>query len=210
MTTPQVLREVLSPALVRGVGYALLHSLWQGGVLALLLAAVLPLLRRHRAEVRYAVSAGALVLLLLAVGSTFGYYYETEPTATEQALTGLSLRQQVVMAHLEAFQTGQPAEPVSLLPALARQVEPYLPLLVTAWLLGFMLMSGRLAGGLVYTNRLRRTGTQALGAEWQRRLAELAQRAGVRQPVALLESARVAGPLVLGTCAQLFCCPWAR
>ncbi|RZL08376.1 MAG: hypothetical protein EOO62_15420, partial [Hymenobacter sp.] len=75
-----LLNEMVSPALVRGVGYALLHSLWQGGVLALLLAGVLPLLRRHRAEVRYAASAAALGTLVLAVGLTFGYYYQTTPT----------------------------------------------------------------------------------------------------------------------------------
>ncbi|MEJ7658824.1 MAG: hypothetical protein WKG07_03930 [Hymenobacter sp.] len=54
MTTLPWLDEVLSPALVRAVGYALLHSLWQGGVLALLLAGALPLLRHRRAELRYA------------------------------------------------------------------------------------------------------------------------------------------------------------
>jgi bla regulator protein BlaR1 len=84
MTTPQVLREVLSPALVRGVGYALLHSLWQGGALAVLLAGVLPLLRRHRAEVRYAVAAGALATLVLAVGLTFSFYYQSQPAPAAQ------------------------------------------------------------------------------------------------------------------------------
>ena len=69
----------MSPALVRALGYALLHSLWQGAALAGLLAAALPLLRRHRPEVRYAASAAALVGLLLAVGGTFGYYYGQAP-----------------------------------------------------------------------------------------------------------------------------------
>jgi len=191
---------------VRGVGLALLHSLWQGGVLALLLAGLLPLLRRQRAELRYAVAAGALGTLVLAVGLTFGWYYRSAPlagaapvaaasVAIHPALTaavGVGLAPAMVPA------STAPAAPLAWLPVASYQVERYLPLVVVAWLLGLLLMSGRLAGGLLYAGRLRRAGTQALGAEWQQRLAALAARAGLRQPVALLESARVAGPLVLG------------
>ncbi|RZK51720.1 MAG: M56 family metallopeptidase, partial [Hymenobacter sp.] len=205
MTTPQVLREVVSPALVRGVGYALLHSLWQGGVLAVLLAGVLPLLRRHRAEVRYAVAAGALATLVLAVGLTFGFYYQSQPAPAQwgvagPAAEGAALGADAALVASVAAPTAPTSQlaPLAWLQANAGKLEPYLPLVVGAWLLGLLLMSGRLAGGLVYTNRLRQVGTQALGAEWQQRLAALARRAGVRQPVALLESARVAGPLVLG------------
>ncbi len=208
MTTLQLLKEIGSPALVRGVGYALLHSLWQGGVLALLLAGVLPLLRRQRAEVRYAVAAGALASLVLVVGLTFGWYYQSQPVAAESVNTATTLASEAAarLRPVVASPAGPVAAatapaallPVAWLQANRHQLEGYLPLVVIAWLLGLLLMSGRLAGGLLYANRLRRAGTQALGAEWQQRLAELARRAGVRQPVALLESARVAGPVVLG------------
>jgi len=201
MTTLPLLNEVLSPALVRGVGYALLHSLWQGGVLAGLLAGVLPLLRRHRAEVRYTVAASALGVLVLAVALTFSIYYSSPAPvahvlagpAGAGAAWGAGGASATAMAEVAA----QPA-PLAWLRGSGSRFEAYLPVLVAAWLLGLLLMSGRLAGGLFYTRQLRRAGTQALGAEWQRRLAALAQRAGVRRPVALLESARVAGPLVLG------------
>ncbi len=207
MTTLPLLRDVVSPALVRGVGFALLHSLWQGGVLALLLAGVLPLLRRQRAELRYAVAAGALATLVLAVGLTFGWYYHSAPPAGAAPVTSAYVAGQPASAQMQ----GVGAAPVAELPANAaptrslawlqvagNKIERYLPLVVGTWLLGLLLMSGRLAGGLLYAGRLRRAGTQALGAEWQQRLVALAGRAGLRRPVALLESARVAGPLVLG------------
>ncbi|MGI4835481.1 MAG: M56 family metallopeptidase [Janthinobacterium lividum] len=200
MTTLRLLENWLSPALVRALGYALLHSLWQGAGLAGLLAAALPLLRRHRPEVRYAASAAALAGLLLAVGGTFGYYYSQAPASRPLPMS-LSPRENAVVASILAFQTetsSQALAPPTPLAALAHRAEPYLPLLVAAWLLGLLLMAGRLAGGLFYAGRLRRAGTQALGAEWQQRLAALATRVGLRRPVALLESGRVRGPLVLG------------
>ena len=205
MTTLPWLNEVLSPALVRGVGYALLHSLWQGGVLALLLAGALPLLRRHRAEVRYALAAGALGTLLLAAGGTFSYYYDRAAPLAE-AVPVILASGPGPLASATLRGVGMPARPASAAPAVPlswpaatrQRLEPYLPLVVLAWLVGLVVLSGRLAGGLLYAGRLRRTGTRALGREWQQRLAALAARAGLRRPVALLESARVAGPLVLG------------
>ncbi|MGI4762291.1 MAG: M56 family metallopeptidase [Janthinobacterium lividum] len=205
MTTLPLLKEVLSPALVRALGYALLHSVWQGGVLALLLAGVLPLLRRQRAEVRYAAAAGALASLVLVVGLTFGFYYQSAPqsapaVAASPLAAAIAAPASPVAARVVvvASDATTPAISLTWLRANARQLEAYLPLVVVAWLLGLVLMSGRLAGGLLYASRLRRAGTQALGAEWQQRLASLARRAGVRRPVALLESGRVAGPVVLG------------
>ncbi|QKG52278.1 M56 family metallopeptidase [Hymenobacter sp. BRD67] len=215
MTTLPLLREVLSPALVRALGYALLHSLWQGAVLALVLAGVLPLLRRQRAELRYTVAAGALAMLALVVAGTFGFYYQQAPVVqpaivsyTVAAPAGPRLHKSNINYHEYSVQSGAAASqllaaPARLAPAAWLRVaghrcEPYLPVLVAAWLLGLLLMGGRLLGGLLYAGRLRRTGTRALGSDWQQRLTALAHRAGLRRPVALLESARVAGPLVLG------------
>ena len=202
MTTLPVLENWLSPALVRALGYALLHSLWQGAGLAGLLAAALPLLRRHRPEVRYAASAAALAGLLLAVAGTFGYYYQVPAGPAAPLAASVGARAEAARVSSPAPAEAQVADRLLPAPAplaaLARQAEPYLPLLVAAWLLGLLLMGGRLAGGLLYAGRLRRAGTQALGAEWQQRLAALAARAGLRRPVALLESGRVRGPLVLG------------
>ena len=207
MTTLPWFDEVLSPALVRGVGYALLHSLWQGGVLALLLAGALPLLRRRRAALRYALAAGALGLLLLAAAGTFGYYYyyrsaplaAAGPAATAYGPRPLaSANAGGVGAALAAAPPATEVAPLAWRQLAGPAIERRLLLVVLAWLLGLVVLSGRLAGGLLYAGRLRRAGTQALGAEWHQRLAALAARAGLRRPVALLESARVAGPLVLG------------
>jgi bla regulator protein BlaR1 len=181
MTTLPLLENWLSPALVRAVGYTLLHSLWQGAALAGVLAAALPLLRRYRAEVRYATAAGALASLLLLVGLTFGFYYTSGPVPAEVTVmadmapvAAASAVSQASVETMAAAPATASEQALDWLQNTRTQVEPYLPLLVAAWLVGLLLMSGRLLGGLVYANRLRRAGAQALGAEWQQRLAALA------------------------------------
>ena len=49
---------------VDAVGWALLHSLWEGAAVAVSLAMVLCLLRRASAQARYVAACGAMVLLV--------------------------------------------------------------------------------------------------------------------------------------------------
>ncbi|GAA4375653.1 M56 family metallopeptidase [Hymenobacter koreensis] len=188
------LETLLTPALVRAVGYTLLHSLWQGALVALALAGLLLLLRRHSAQVRYTVTAASLGLILLLACVTFTRYYLTAP----QAVTEAAQQVQVPSAAYEAAVAEAPAaHPLSKQVVLA-YIEHNLPLIVTLWLLGLLTMTLRLLGGLAYVQRLRHYGTRPLGLAWQHRLANLSERAGLKRPVALLESSLVRVPVVIG------------
>ena len=228
MTT---LEQFVSPALTRALGWTLLHSLWQGALVAAVLAGALLLLRRQRAEVRYAASAGALGVVVALAGITFGLYFEagsvpglllkaevgTMPRAVplqqlETPAAGVSAASKetgkaVVAASTNSRLRQVPAVAAGLvLPATTpswlaigqRYFDRNLPLLVVAWLLGLLAMSLRMLGGLIYVQRLRHYRVRPLSAVWQGRLAALAARSGVKRPVALLESALVRVPLVVG------------
>ena len=229
MTT---LEHFVSPALVRALGWTLLHSLWQGALVAGALAGALLLLRRQRAEVRYVASVAALGLVVVLAGTTFGLYFRagdgkilwrspgavqaeqpakprkpTEISAatvavgvtgkTQLAPSGASVKPAAVATET-APQTESHSVTQSLIHSLKAYFDQYLPLLVVAWLLGLLAMSLRLLGGLLYVQRLRNYRVRPLPAAWQERLAALVARSGVRRPVALLESALVHVPLVVG------------
>ena len=85
MTT---LEHFVSPVLVRALGWTLLHSLWQGALVAAVLAGALLLLRRQRAEVRYVASAGALGAVVALAGITFGLYFTAGANASAALRTG--------------------------------------------------------------------------------------------------------------------------
>lgn len=197
------LEQLLPPALVRALGWTLLHSLWQGAVVALALAGLLLLLRRHSAQVRYRTAAAALVTLLLLCGFTFGRYYYQVPSAgaattavAPPAGTGPALA--AAMAAAPAVRLADnPAAP-GWLSSWQTYFDANLPLLVTVWLMGLLVMLLRLLGSLAYVQRLRRYRVQPLAQEWQQRLAVLADRAGLKQRVELLESALVKVPVVVG------------
>ena len=93
MTT---LEQFVSPALTRALGWTLLHSLWQGALVAAVLAGALLLLRRQRAEVRYAASAGALGVVVVLAGITFGLCFDSSPTQGALLSAGMVKTQQIV------------------------------------------------------------------------------------------------------------------
>jgi beta-lactamase regulating signal transducer with metallopeptidase domain/thiol-disulfide isomerase/thioredoxin len=64
---------ILSSRIVEAVGVALVHSLWQGALIALAAAAVLLAMRRCSAAKRYVVAYSALALMVVAPGVTFGW-----------------------------------------------------------------------------------------------------------------------------------------
>ena len=60
----------LGEGIMQAVGWTLLHFLWQGALLALLLGLALLVARGCSAQLRYALSCGTLVVMALAAGAT--------------------------------------------------------------------------------------------------------------------------------------------
>ncbi|QDA60991.1 M56 family metallopeptidase [Hymenobacter jejuensis] len=203
------LEHFLSPALVRALGWTLVHSIWQGAVVALALAGLLLLLRRHSAQVRYATAAAALVTLLSLAVVTFGrHYYVALRQDAVAASVAAAAKAEPVASTSQAFTQATAAAPITAasaaetpttgIRAWLNYFDQNIPVMVAAWLLGLLAMMLRLLGGLAYVQRLRHYRVQPLAPEWTARIAVLAEQAGVRQPIALLESALVKVPLVVG------------
>jgi beta-lactamase regulating signal transducer with metallopeptidase domain len=211
------LNTFLSPALLRALGFTLLHSLWQGALVAVAVALLLMLLHRHRAVVRYRVAGAALALVVGWAALTFGYYYAASqtpanPSVANQAVlaqqTNRLLENQQLINQSQGFTPAPvPGRLVGLLGVGSGYVEQHLPLLVGAWLLGMLAMTLRFLGGLAYVQRLRRHRVAALPDAWQTRLTALARRAGLQQPVQLLASALVPSPMVVGLFKPLVLLP---
>src|SRR2546421_11610686 len=64
------LGTLLSGPLAHAIGWALLHLLWQGVLVAAILAATLALLSKQSANARYLASCGALALLVVLGAAT--------------------------------------------------------------------------------------------------------------------------------------------
>jgi len=157
---------------VTRAGWTLVHFLWQGSIVAVLLAAVRALAgRRFSARGRYALSCAALALMAAAPALTF-----------------------LALGNPEAPPLPRPAWP----PAGGAALDRALPWIVVAWLAGVVVFSARIALGWRMAARLRRASAGPAPFAWQHALEELMLRMRVTAPVRLLVSSIATVPAVVG------------
>lgn len=180
--------RLLEPALAEALGWTLLHTLWQGALLALLLALLLLASRKRRPHFRYWCAVGTLLSMLVLAIATFVLLYEPAGPLHLPAVGAAPLAAQAELAGSLA------AQPLSWLDSF----QPYLPFLVAGWLLGVLLFGLRLIGELAYLQHLRHYRCTALDGEWAGRLIALSRQVGLNRTVQLKETARIHGPMVSG------------
>ncbi|MFN3326744.1 MAG: M56 family metallopeptidase [Bryobacteraceae bacterium] len=164
------------------LGWALLHSLWQGVVAAALVAGVLVATRSPLA--RYGAACLAMLGMVAAFVVTLGVMWPEE-------VQTIARRTPVWPAAVASGGGEAPPIPSDALAAAA----PWLAAVWIAGVSGFYLYH---AAGWLSVRRLRRRGVCRAPGEWQDRLSDLAARMRVLRPVALLESCLVDVPVVLG------------
>jgi len=185
------------------LGWALVHFLWQGAALAILLGIALAITRPTAARTRYALSLltlGAMLVLPIATGLRLYDSVRLEPPAP--LTSTLAQREPETRSSVpdspapSATSTGTPIDqPVARLRDL---LNPALPWLVVVWVVGVVALSVRLAHGWIMARRLRTDGTRTTSASLQQVLERLAARMRVSRPVQLLESLLVEVPAVIG------------
>jgi bla regulator protein BlaR1 len=200
------LEAVFTHPLLYALGWALLHFLWQGALVALLLAGVLTLLGGRTPNIRYAAVCAALVLMLLLPAITFwrisGASYvaevdemtlQTAPPLDVRSVSGQVDRSGERPNDVSA-KMGSPIERR----LLTERLDSLLPWLILAWLLGVSGLTVRMLGGLIYTRRLMRCETRLIGINWQERLVHLSKQLRLTKQVRLLESTLVRVPTTVG------------
>lgn len=176
---------------VQCLGWALVHFVWQGAIVALLLACALGVLP-SRARLRYAASCAALALMVALPVLTFaGLAARSQHTATQPAASATAIR--------PTLWTGDSgASPQPWMARWAAAINQVLPSVTGFWLAGVILFLCRLNLGLVGTVRLRSPGTEPAAVAMQRVVQSLRVRLGIERAVRLVQSTRVQTPTVVG------------
>ncbi|WP_210462325.1 M56 family metallopeptidase [Rufibacter roseolus] len=205
MTPQTLIHELMPQAVTNALGWTLLHSLWQGALMALLVGVLLRLMHRHSAATRYWVAWGGLIALLLVSVITYCNLYNPAVTAPIQevaAVEASALQVQTVI-----IQTAPPSFWENALAQGRGYFNQNLPAVVTLWLMGMLLMGLRVLGGWVYVQRLRSYRTRVVPEVWQQKAVELSRKLGMHQLVSVAESALVQVPMVIGHFKPLILLP---
>ena len=190
---------LLASPIGQAIGWALLHLLWQGVLVAAILAATLALLSKQSANARYLASCGALALLVVLGAATAYRAYD----GSGELGVGSGSQTTIAAPLTAAIQTATLHAPSSdtLLPTphpLIEFTKSHLPQIVMIWLTGVLLLSVRLLFGWLRAHSIAKKNATEAAPEWQRSARRLAHALKLRRAVQLLESAAVEVPTVIG------------
>jgi TonB family protein len=183
----------MAHGLVLALGWTLVHFCWQGVAVAVVLGIVLSAVGMQRSQMRYGASCFALALMVVL------------PVATFVHLAGVELAQSGAVAHgvLRFDVTAMPNDGgggahVALRTLVRKALNRAVPWLPAVWLAGVVLFLARLAFGLSVARRLRANTTEFVETELRAAFRKLTQDLKIRRTVALLHSAMVQVPTVVG------------
>jgi beta-lactamase regulating signal transducer with metallopeptidase domain len=193
MNWAELLQQEPWPGLMK----ALVHSLWQGALIAVLLHLILRFLPTRKTNLRYVLCLAAMGVLFFVTSATWRI---------------TTVRPPAVRMDAPAVESAEPvAEPVVTFESVddipmteaepeaeqARQT-PWMAWGAAAWLVGVLLMSGRIGISVLGAWRLRRSCKRLEDGPVQALAEEARGIVGISRRVALVVSERIKSPVVIG------------
>ncbi|HHL42083.1 MAG TPA: hypothetical protein ENJ42_00565, partial [Hellea balneolensis] len=180
-----MLRFVDFTPVMDALGWAVLHSIWQGVVALLVFASVRALTPAKSADIRYITGLICMTGVFAAFIGTFLIYFQTPPTS----LNGFAADDAGTKFILNANDT--PLSPTAFISANTNWIG-------VLWLMGYALLSLRYILAWQQTSRLRKFGISPFPTEWQDRFGKLLKRAGLSPSTIGLFSEHVDSPMTFG------------
>jgi bla regulator protein BlaR1 len=187
---------LLSDKIIQALCWTLLHSLWQGLLLAIIAAIIIMITRKSAPELRYKLFTWLFILFIATTGFTFLLQIfsikKTEPEIAEMSRVILSIN--------NIPDNSNPATTIhpTFSDALLQYFNTHASVIVTVWFILFSVKLVRVLTNLGYVQRVRHYKTFAPSIYWKQRITELAQNLHIQHSIILLESAFIKVPMVVG------------
>jgi beta-lactamase regulating signal transducer with metallopeptidase domain len=192
--------------LIELAGWTLVHFVWQGTAIALVLGLALSLIGRRAARLRYALACATLLTLAVAPVVTAALLVRSGPSAVQAAPTAwmpVPAAQADRVTETISRYSSTPAERVRA----SLDLRAALPWLVTVWAAGVICCATRLVGGCFAVRRLVRLAEVAPNAPWTSIVRKVSGRLALGRTVRVLQCARIEVPMVIGTVRPLLLVP---
>lgn len=185
--------EYISEGIIHALGMTFLHSIWLGILAAFFVSIAFYLFKEKRADIRYNISRGVMMVFFLAVCSVFIIYYEDTSENTSPTVE-LADR----LSEKDAVSVIATANETDLFGPVQSFLNQHAEALVLFWLIGIILLSIRFAGGFLYVRRLRTIGLRPVPDEWQSKMEAWGTKLGLKKLPSFHMSSLVTSPIAFG------------
>ena len=193
------IHSLISDKIIQALCWTLLHSLWQGLLLAIIAAIIVMITRKSAPELRYNLFTALFILFTATAGFTF--------------LREISLNKKIQPETIEILRVTPTVDNTNTIPdnstplttveptffdAILQYFNSHASLIVSVWFILFGVKLVRVLTNIGYIQRVRNYKTFAPSFYWKQRITELAQTLHIQHSIILLESALIKVPMVIG------------
>jgi len=186
--------------LIQALSRVLLHSVWQGALLALVAGIVIMATKRASAAIRYNLMLVLFGLFAVSTAGTFVYMLgdAAQPAISQNVISSYSSVSTSANVNLPNTGTSfyNNIKPLSDI-VISYFNQRYI-LIVSIWFVLFLMKSIYMAGNIVYMQRVRRFNVFTPSQVWQDKLTLLCEKLQIKKAVLLLESGYLKVPVVIG------------
>lgn len=188
----------LSDTLMQAFSWMLIHSVWQGVLLAVTAGLIMSATKKTSAAIRYNLILLLFALFLLITAGTFIYEYTvyTRPVAK----WGVVFYDHSVLPYKHTIQahTMPRYNITTYLDVANNYISRNSFFIMVLWFIFFVAKSVMMAGNMLYIHKAKRYRVFEPTVQWKEKLASLSQKLQLKKAVLLLESGYLKVPVVVG------------
>ncbi len=185
-----MLENLFNSPFLTSLAITLLHFLWQGVLVAMVLKSALFIFNNNKPQLRYVLSAIAMLANFLLPIITFIIVYRGEVSSVHAITHSLALT--------EFIQELKQPDALFSYKELSELLLPLLPYVSLAWLTTITLLAGKLLLEISTVNKLPQQGALAPSDKLQSRFEQLAKQIQLKITPRLLISLKVEVPMAIG------------
>lgn len=181
--------------IINALCWTLLHSLWQGLLLAVVAGAVIMITKKSGAALRYNILAGLFFLFILI--SCFTFFSQLNFTEKNIAAENVLL--------INAQQINNAIQPIKNVVVektyqeiFTNYFNTHASLIVAIWFIVLSAQFVKMIANVNYIQKIKSYKTHTPSVFWQNKIRQLAKRLQIKKHISLLESEIVKVPLLVG------------
>ncbi len=192
-----LLNSLISPQIIETFGWTLLHSLWQGILIAIILKVLLISLTNQSSRIRYLLSTSALAVLFAAVVNTFTNSYSAIVTASNSIESAIAPVQILIKNSEGSFNILAFQFWGTSVSEILTYFQSNMHIIVLLWFAGILFLTIRFTYGMSQISAIRRSGT-TITDKWMIGNVEKYIRKLKLNSVSVLVSAKISVPIAIG------------
>ncbi len=204
--------NILSNDIIEALGLTIIHSLWQGALIAIVLGILMLATNKFTSGTRYILAVTASVFMLICPVYTFIKNYNPETKYKNATAIAIASDSEILYeSQITQAEENKIVADKNVFSLNPQQFKSYFyrhfPLIVTIWLLGILAFTLKFIGGLTYTQRLKYYRISRVSAKWQKKFKELCIRLNIKKTIKIYESALAKVPMVIGLIKPIILLP---